>query len=530
MKGKITTIHISENIPQQLNNGIRVATHTHMLRSHKKKFEEAKHQLVEWAKSRGITAVGIGSPWEPVSAAHYKQCETVDRDRYYAGIISPDTIMDREPIEKLFTDINRMSDGQTLFYQDNETPKNRHGHLWYVGFDYQVPAWHDYTQDRPVQFADSDPIMDLNTLTGQPHRRRSYMEVIARQRAAGAIAIWAHPTSWWCEKGNFVTNISAQMITHLHADGFLDGMVVQGYDANHLSYQSLWFDLLDRGAWVPGFAELDACFDSETVCSKGTFVNWLPDDDRRHDLDFIKNELQKARHTMTSGPLLSMEVDGCKPGDTVDYGKHTVKVSAWPAKEENQLASVQILGQGGKIIAEKKDFSGGTIEFQIESSKDDYLLARCYGQNDIDAETCQHGIKHCAMTNPVFIGLSQRCKTSPANTEVTLEYSSGSLWTGAQIKILSADARETIEKGFLKDNIHTWKVPTNVIIQLSNEHGKERQISPAMENREIRKHIDYLANGKFLSDFPNCKPGEVPKECFRYKQVRNALESVKIKI
>ena len=73
----------------------RVATHTHTIRSHDIDFESMKTRLVAWCRERGIRAIGLGSPWEPVSAATYGRCETVDRDRYYGGEIDPRSVMDR---------------------------------------------------------------------------------------------------------------------------------------------------------------------------------------------------------------------------------------------------------------------------------------------------------------------------------------------------------------------------------------------------------------------------------------------------
>ncbi|NLE41224.1 MAG: hypothetical protein GX615_05275, partial [Lentisphaerae bacterium] len=102
-----TLIHSKPGIGARREDGgwAGIATHSHTVRSHSVDFEQAKRNLVEWARARGIAAVGVGSPWEPVSASHYKQCETVDRDAYFGGRIAPESMMDREPIEALLRDL-----------------------------------------------------------------------------------------------------------------------------------------------------------------------------------------------------------------------------------------------------------------------------------------------------------------------------------------------------------------------------------------------------------------------------------------
>src|SRR3954469_15179981 len=232
MPASIIAVHPRPPVAADLARWSAVVTHTHNLRSSQVPFDAAKRQLADWCGRHGIGAVGVGSPWEPVSAATYGRCEGVDRDRYYAGAIDPASVRAREPIQRLLDDLNAARP-ETLFYLDNETPKCRYGHIWWFGWHYDVPAWHDYSQDRPITYWDGDPEREINPLTGAPHRRRPYLEVVAAQRARGALAVWAHPTSWWTHEDRFITNIAAEAPLHLLADGRLDGFAVMGYDPFH---------------------------------------------------------------------------------------------------------------------------------------------------------------------------------------------------------------------------------------------------------------------------------------------------------
>lgn len=505
------------------------ATHSHMLRSRSLDFDAAKAQLVAWASRNGVAAVGVGSPWEPVSAAHYGHFERTERDRYFGGLVAADAVMDREPINALIADLNHRAGGATRFYLDNETPKNRYGHLWYVGFDYQVPAWHDYSQDRRVQFCDTDPATDLNALTGRPHRRRAYMEVVARQRRAGALAVWAHPTSWWRQDGAFVTNIAAEMVTHLHADGFLDGMVVQGYDACHRAYQALWFDLLDRGAAVPGFAELDACFDSLPIAAKGCFLNYVPCETTPPDLAQASAAMAAGRHFMSSGPHLTLTVDGQPSGSRIRSGageRHRVVVTAWPAADESALAAVELLGPTGAVLATVPDFPGGSIEIDLTGGpRGGYVVARAFGQHDAPAVPRQQRIRHCALTNPVYLDTPATPKLVPVETRVALSVDpAGRAWN-RPFRVLAADG-EQMEQGVLRQRELVLRLPASARLELEMADGTRRDIPLAMANSRLRGHIDYLADGAFLEDWPSSASGDVPVAAFRFDAVREALREM----
>jgi hypothetical protein len=85
----------------------KVATHSHHLRSGDRCMAEANRDLVDWCRRLGVAAMGVGSPWEPVSRDHYRQYEGIHRDLYYSPAFDPETVMDREPIAALFSELNR---------------------------------------------------------------------------------------------------------------------------------------------------------------------------------------------------------------------------------------------------------------------------------------------------------------------------------------------------------------------------------------------------------------------------------------
>ncbi len=374
--------------------------------------EYSRSRLFEWAAKNKVDAFGIGSPWTAKNLEDTRKNEHDDLDLYYAGRKDMETLMDKPGIAKMLEEVNRDGNG-TFYYLDNETPKSHFGHLWYVGFVEVVPSWHDYDQDFICWYSDYDNgKARRNKLTGDYHKRRTYCEVIKEQRDHGALAIWAHPTSWWTEdgknKGPFVTNIATEMIPQLMRDGYLDGMTVMGYDAYHEDYENLWFALLDLGYRVPGFAELDISPAHNIETDDTMLLNWIPNPKRPLTLDYMKQEFRAAHHTMSSGPRLYMKVDGQLQGAELETGKgkiHTVEVFAWPQESEKELSRVQLLGRKGEIIAEKKHFKGGRIVWQVEGdAHGGYLVARVFGQKDGDYnEKPQQQVFQCALTNPVWL-------------------------------------------------------------------------------------------------------------------------------
>ena len=507
-----------------------VATHTHTVRSHQVDFDSMKTRLVSWCRQKGIRAIGLGSPWEPVSAATYGRCETTDRDRYYGGMIDPASVMDEASIRGMIDELNAAAHGDTLFYLDNETPKGRYGHLWYFGFAYLYPAFHDYSQDRPCQYFDDDPAVEMNAVTGAPHRRRSTLEILHEQRRHGALGVWAHPTSWWWNDGEhkkgFVTNIASECVQHLLIDGFLDGFVVVGYDACHRWYQRLWFHLLDTGAIVPGFAETDHALDSNNITKnhKEVLLN-LVNVDGDVTTASITAAARRGSVCMTSGPLITLSVDGVAMGGSVETDPartHRIVIRAYPAPGESGFSRLDLIGSGGEIMHSVERWEGGVIEYEMRGADSHgYLVARGWGEHDDPGEPRQQAIRHMAITNPVYLW-PRGFTFSPLTTDVTLTFGSDSPWMGGTCEFLDPQS-QSISKNVIRAGEIRQTLPANVQVRLTSTDGSEKSFHPAVENAEVQKLLRYLYAGEFLDDHPGLSPGEVPPEAFRIGEMREAL-------
>lgn len=523
---RLIALHPQPPAPELASRWAAVVSHTHCLRVRGVNPEQTLQQLLAWCRRHRVAAVGLGSPWEPVSGANYGRYETVDRDLYYSGRLKPQDLLDADSIGALFARLNRDAAGATLFYQDNETPKSRYGHLWYFGFHYDVPAWHDYSQDRPVQYWRHDPHVELNAITGKPHRRRSYFEVIAQQRAAGALAIWAHPTSWWRDsKGAFVTNIAVAPL-HLLADGFLDGITVMGYDPCHRWYQKFWFHLLDTGARVPGFAETDACFDEANLLSRPAPLVSLFPLRQPFTAQDLTARARDGSALATSGAFLNLTVDDATPGQAVVTSRqhrHRVRVEAYPVPGESAMGRLELVTAGGAVAAAVDGFTGGFLEFECPGcAAPSYLIARVYGEKDDPAAPRQQQIRHFAITNPVY--LQPRGDTfSAVQTELELRAASDSPWQGQRCRVENA-AGEVLEETRLTTAAWARQVPANARLRLLDDKGQEELHYVAMENARVQARLRYLHDGEFLKDWPDLAPGEVPPEAFHLAEMRDALQ------
>lgn len=505
-----------------------ILTHTHMLRTGRSGNIDVPTRLVEWCREFDIAGVGLGSPWDTVSGKNYGLHETVKRDAYYAGLIDPKSVMDCEVIQALFDQLNRQSGEDTLFYIDNESPKCRYGHLWYFGYNYDFPAWHDYSQDRPIQYYRDDPETEINPLTGKPHRRRPYLEIVATQRKAGALAVWAHPTSWWLgAEDRFITNIAAECVLHLLADGHLDGLVIQGYDACHRQYQNLWFHLLDTGAIIPGFAESDMCMDGGSMPLQHKIFRTHIQADRPLTTETIVAEARAGKAFVSNGAFMTIELDGQPMGSTVESTHertHHLRLEAYPVPGQNSFSRIDLIGKGGRILESIHGFTGGVIERDLPGSEDaGYIVARGFGEED-DPEAERHtDIRYFAMTNPIYLHPAG-FKVVPATTACTLTVPEDHPYCGGTLHFEEADGREISRQELIPGTIAVT-LPASARVRLTRDGLEPEMFYIAMENVQVQALLRYLTHGEFRQDYPGLEPGEVPVEAFRLDEMRQALQT-----
>jgi hypothetical protein len=528
---RLVAEHPAERPPNLERAWPAVVTHTHnwRFRAGEKpgNFLVAEQQLVDWCRDLDIQAVGVGSAWSPAVAANFERFEGPDRNLYYSGKFNQKSVMDTEGVNAVLEDLNSRSHGSTLFYLDNETPKSRMGHEWWFGYFYDYPAWHDYSQDRPIQYYESDPSVEINPLTGKPQTRRNLFEIMAIQRKAGAIGVFAHPTRWWMSDGKFVTNIAAMAGLFLTVDGSLDGLAVMGDRVYNKSYQDLWFSFLDTGGKVPGFAETDFFLNQVNEhTALGTFRNYPHIGNRLLTANTIRDVAKTGDVFFSNGGFLNVSVDGAPMGSVVRTRPgmlHKLLIEVYPARN-SELGRIEIIGKHGTVMATKNNFSGGVLEYQIAGrSEPDYVVVRAFGANDDPLRDPSH-VQHLAISNPVYLW-PPGFYPKPARTDCVLHVPKESKWVGGSIAFETTDGqlirREPIQAG----TIITASVPASSRIVLTKQGRDSRMFYIAMENVAVEKLLSYLVYGEFRKDYPGLAPGVVPPAAFHLEALRQALRS-----
>ncbi|MCL1910320.1 MAG: hypothetical protein FWG05_05235, partial [Kiritimatiellaeota bacterium] len=180
----------------------------------------------------------------------------------------------------------------------------------------------------------------------------------------------------------------------------------------------------------------------------------------------------------------------------------------------------QLIGNGGRVLAETENFTGGTIKFNVPPGNT-YVLARAVGEHD-DINAPQQRIRHCAITNPVWLRDTQ---PKPLITRLLL-----SSRDNARFRVLTA-AGEPLESGTLAARSEIrLDVPASARLEITRDDGHISDIPLYMANPSVREHMDHLADGRFLDDHPDLAPGEVPPAAFRLDAIREAMTEQKLEL
>lgn len=487
---------------------------------------EAYQQLASWTARCGIDAVAMGSPYTPKSASNYGKYDGPDRDRYYRSDFDKLSVLDDDEIEHMLNEIARVGGGRTLFYLDNETPKGRYGHMWWLGYHADFPAWHDY--DQPF-----DRWMVEQTTEGDhcdepmPYERRPYLQILAAQRSRGALGFWAHPTSWWRgDKKQFITNIATEMPAHAIAEGFIDGLVVMGYHPYRPQYQDLWFEMLDRGYRMPGVAEMDCGLSDPKIWRQDTALLTYA----RHDRDTLTvreltNAFRRGEIFASSGPFVDLTVDQHRMGEVVTTSPqhgHRVRITAYPATGKS-LGRVELLGRGGKVLWRRSDFTGGTIDLLVPGlGERGYYIARVFGS---EANGKWREVQHTAVSNPVYLHPKGEDFNAPATTKVEIRIGTHSPFVGGDIRFESMSG-ELLGATIASIGSRTETLPASARVKLVAPDGQCRTDYLINANAPLQAVQRYLYRGKFLLDYPTLQPGEVPPEAWQLDRYVDAMREM----
>lgn len=366
---------------------IRWAGHSHIYRTSPvaRPLEEDCKML----QALGLNYFGFGHPWQPSDLALIREWEKDDSHKklYHIEKVwqKTDPTYWTEP-ERFHEWRGKYTTDEFIFEVDCETPKIRFGHLWWLGWQPEHAPWHDYdTFWSHWEVSDERRMLDVPP---PPFTMRIQARAIRAQVAMGALPVYAHPTSWWWQDGQHITNIASTLVPDILTGQAAGCLVVMGYEADHKHYQELWFNLLNKGYFMTGVAECDACLDL-VAFERGVFQNITPVE------DFSTKGIQKAmiagHNVMTTGPELNIACGASGPGDTCPDDDGLVKISCNALNREHTYRLSVI--RNGSVATEWTVEGTAAFDAEYQNESGGWLVARLVNQTKpYDA----------ALTNPIF--------------------------------------------------------------------------------------------------------------------------------
>ncbi len=222
--------------------------------------------------------------------------------------------------------------------------------------------------------------------------------------AQGGVLFNVHPVRYYPEKkagGQWLDFPGNNLARELVFDAFLgpsfDGISVLSDDPAYEVAHRLWFNLLNRGFFVPALADSDACFDRPVLNRKApgfwtTYLHIGPGAPVDHAA--LATAVREGRTMATTGPLLLFSIDDRISGSTFppDGRPHTVEIRAHQAHHNWSLATndvargtlagiarVELLRNGIVVKSWEPKLSDATLRWSVNETEPCWYAARAYG-------------------------------------------------------------------------------------------------------------------------------------------------------
>jgi len=462
-----------------------------------------------------------------------------------------------------------VSDARFRLFHGAELPKYRTGHTFWFGLESTHGVFQgamDETHENRFYLAGEDTRW---TFEGLPFPNVPDVELVTRLREAeDAVALAAHPTSWWWQpRGGvekYVTNVAASLPVGLLAGRVWDGLVVMGYDDDQYYYQDLWFHVLDEGYRMPPVGELDGGFPPADRFYYGrtrTYLRVGPETTR----ESIVRAVRAGHSFVTSGPIvlasIEAEAGGRKgpprryePGDVVpaDGWARLLRVQAFASGDRDARLSYVVLFRNSRLdkVWDLRGREARELEDSLplrESGPAWYVLKaygrtpRTPGQLDVRAtverltqgtfEGPWPGDSEVALTSPFYF----RPAGTPADPPPLLsrvrlrlvDPAGGEPVKDAAVHVELA-GRE-IQSQPAPEGEASLRVPVHSVLRLEAPGRPTLHRTLYLDYPPQRERLERLANGRWLEGFggrERLRPGQVPWEAFELDRTRAELADV----
>jgi hypothetical protein len=222
----------------------------------------------------------------------------------------------------------------------------------------------------------------------------------------GGVAVYVHPIRYYPGKqyrGEWLdfpgNNLARELIFDAYAGPSFDGLSVLSDEPANATAHRLWFELLNRGRFVPVFADSDACFDRPELGMKApgfwnTFFYIGPDAEVTPEN--LVEAVRQGRTMATTGPLVRFSVDGEISGATlpidgtprtisieVDYPQHAFSLDRLDPKtgEPTAIARIELIRNG--VVAKEwtPKSNHASVTYVAQESEPCWYAARVYGSD-----------------------------------------------------------------------------------------------------------------------------------------------------
>lgn len=168
-----------------------------------------------------------------------------------------------------------------------------------------------------------------------------YYKTARQIHALGGVMIPVHPVRYYPGKqhqGQWLdfpgNNLGRELVFGAYCGPSFDGLSVLSDEPSNSNAWQLWFQLLNRGSFVPVFADSDACFDRPTLGLKApgfwnTYFHIGVDTVINHQS--LSEAVRRGRTIATTGPVLQFNINEQISGSTLptDGKPQTVEIEAW---------------------------------------------------------------------------------------------------------------------------------------------------------------------------------------------------------
>lgn len=223
----------------------------------------------------------------------------------------------------------------------------------------------------------------------------------------GGIVVYVHPIRYFPGKqygGEWLdfpgNNLARELIFDAYAGPAFDGLSVLSDEPAHADAHQLWFNLLNRGFFVPVFADSDACFDRPMLGLKAPgfwSTYFYVGADTPVTQQALVEAVRNGRTMATTGPLLQFRIAGEISGATLplDGKSRDVSIEAYCPQHAFSLESVDAktrkpagiarleLIRNGKVVMQWQPNSpAARLTHSISETEPCWYTVRAYGADD----------------------------------------------------------------------------------------------------------------------------------------------------